>query len=410
MRISHRTPTVNLRRAPTTPKITFLRATTYPLLHGIKTSAGVRFSRKKEDFIREFNRGKKRRLNRLANWRYERHFAGERTYYFVGTPNRRAPLTLAMIDIDCHAQGTLADALAFAELLRRKWPKIAFEPSTNGNGVHGYVLVRKEGAGAAEVNAALKCFERRLKLLLSESGIAAETVEVKGSLPEIQYDTDGRISSMTFGSLAKVPRTLTAEQLENTQTFTFSELEAMDAPEVTTKARASCALNVGSVSGLLVSEGDLADLPKWERLAARLASGADLKTSTRHVATPTDLAITLMILKVLSRNPNPDGSMPTARVKGLWQSLYEAGDIGRPFSYHRFKTARDYLSDRGHLSWTENAYSPGTACKWTLIPELLRLSERGEEEASFADTTRAPDGPGLRPVRQQLRNRRGGQE
>jgi hypothetical protein len=341
-------------------------------------------------------------MNRLANWKYHLHFAGERTYYFVGNPSRRAAFTLALVDIDCHGKGTRVDALAFADLLRERWPVLACEVSTNGNGIHAYVLVKKGGRGPAAVNTGLKAFERHLKSLLARSGIAAENVEVKGTCPEISYDAGGRITAMRCGTLAKLPRTLTAEQLENTQTFTVDELVEMDVPQAE-KERKPRGLNVGSVSGLLVPEAELKNLPRYERLAKRMTSAQNLPTSGRHVATPADFAIVLMILKALSLNPNADGSMPTARVQKLWEALYDCGDVARPFSYHRFKTARDCLSDRGHLSWTDNAYGPGTACKWDVAPGLLRLLNTQEKkEASFADTTRAPDGPGrrLRPVRQ----------
>src|SRR5262245_16347579 len=94
------------RRAPTTARIAFLRSVPHPYLFGVRTAAGeVRFAWRKERFVREYNRGKKRRLHRLANWRYERHFAGAETYYFTGASSKRAPRTLALVDIDCHRRG-----------------------------------------------------------------------------------------------------------------------------------------------------------------------------------------------------------------------------------------------------------------------------------------------------------------
>jgi len=48
------------------------------------------------------------------------------------------------IDIDCHKTGTLEGAIAFANHLKDTlFPNLYFEVSTNGNGVHGYIIIEK---------------------------------------------------------------------------------------------------------------------------------------------------------------------------------------------------------------------------------------------------------------------------
>ena len=49
-----------------------------------------------------------------------------------------------MIDIDCHSSGTLEGATQFAQFLKENhFPDLYYEISTNGGGVHGFVVVDK---------------------------------------------------------------------------------------------------------------------------------------------------------------------------------------------------------------------------------------------------------------------------
>jgi hypothetical protein len=386
------------RRAPTTARIGFLRETTYPHLYGVKLPEGPRPSRTRERFVADYNRVPKRRWSRrLANYRYEEHFAGEQTLYFYGRPEKRAALSLAMVDIDVHKTGTTADARKFAELLRDRWPGLAFEPSTHGNGVHGYLVVQKRGRPTAEPNAALKALERHLDQLLADSGLDIQCVEVKGTAPEFRYDAEGRIEidTLKFGMLAKLPRTLTAEQLDGLPRFGLDELLALDPPPrpkaPATRRRGP---NAGSVSGVLVSDAELADLPWYAELARTITGGENLRTSARQVATPEDFAVVLLLLKALHKNANADGSMPTARIRGLWESLHRAGDVRRQWNANRFKAVRDVLSDLGLLAWRDNKYATGRACKWAPSAELVRLVTL---KASSSLPLVSQSGPGPRP-------------
>ncbi len=50
--------------------------------------------------------------------------------------------TLLMLDIDCHASGTLEGATQFAEHLKQHFfPNLYYETSTHGNGIQGFVVV-----------------------------------------------------------------------------------------------------------------------------------------------------------------------------------------------------------------------------------------------------------------------------
>ena len=93
------------------------------------------------------------------------------------------------------------------ELVRDKlFPGLYLEPSTNGEGVHGYFILEKLGIKADLVRQALKNLERYLKKLAASVGADIACVEVKGLPPSVQYDDKGNITHITFGQWAKLPR------------------------------------------------------------------------------------------------------------------------------------------------------------------------------------------------------------
>jgi hypothetical protein len=149
-------------------------------------------------------------LDRLKNRDLDEHFDGSRTYYFTGNGSRDSDETLAMIDIDCHGRGTQAGALAFAEHLRANplfGDDLYIESSTNGVGVHGYVVVVKGCAGDRITNVALKVLDLYLKGLSYLGDFDIELVEIKGTCPELTWGlTRGRLEKYQSGQLAKLPR------------------------------------------------------------------------------------------------------------------------------------------------------------------------------------------------------------
>ena len=72
-------------------------------------------------------------------------------------------------------------------------------------------------------------------------------------------------------------------------------------------------------------------------------------TSSRAKVEAADLAIALPIVKFCSRKRNPDGTMPTARIKGIWDRLFEDGEVDRAFDYHRWRVIRDLIEVQGGL-------------------------------------------------------------
>ena len=107
-------------------------------------------------------------LSHLTNRNLANHFSGEDTFYFAG--NSWGPETLVMIDIDCHhGIGSLNGALAYAQFLKDTFfPDLYFEPSTNGVGVHGYFVVKKDGMKPEIVNDLLGQLQAYLRQTIYE--------------------------------------------------------------------------------------------------------------------------------------------------------------------------------------------------------------------------------------------------
>src|ERR1019366_7955819 len=98
---------------------------------------------------------------------FQEHMAGDEPWYFQGEGRQNIAETLVMIDIDClkcRGLGSKEGAVAFADHLKAVYfPGIWFEPSTNGNGMHGYFVLHKLGVHARDVNAQLRTFEKWLR-------------------------------------------------------------------------------------------------------------------------------------------------------------------------------------------------------------------------------------------------------
>jgi len=122
-----------------------------------------------------------------------------------------------------------------------------------------------------------------------------------------------------------------------------------------------------------------------------------------------DFAIACLLLRSFKKKPNPDGSLPSKRVKEMWVGLFEVGDVSRSWNQRRWKVIRDFLSSKGHIHWIDRRYQygqvingefvPGIACKFSITSEFADLLDTVAEVAdvvtssrggaSFRDTTAA---------------------
>ena len=167
------------------------------------------------------------------------HFTGQDTLDFWADGRKSTPLTISMIDIDCHRSGNPESAKAFADWLRDNYfPCLYHEPSTNGKGRHGYFVLFKEGFGDQAVSKMLKRLEKALKkplqvFLATYPEYQVENVEIKGT-PHIITWVKGekrKIETMKSGALAKLPRDIVSRfnEFKNTTVLNFDDIVDLEA-------------------------------------------------------------------------------------------------------------------------------------------------------------------------------------
>lgn len=405
---NHERPKRKHRRRRTTI-YKWLRDRTSSIDYGVKFRGHPIHCNKNEAVLEAFQR--QRWLSRMTNAKFDQHFAGIETYYFTGNSRTRANETLAMIDIDCHKTGTLAGAIRFAQYVKdHHYPKLYFEVSTNGNGVHGYIVVEKSGLAPKFLNPLLKRLDHHLKALLHAGDFEVENVEVKGTCPVFTWgEKRGELTNYKSGQLAKLPREAHRfEELKNTTRLSYMDLlklplvETVSREATVTLAATRESQPVGSVSGKVIGEDELERLSgHYREVASLLMETHSLATTGRAVATVEDVAIFLLVLRFCTANMNEDGSLPYARFEGLWSALHEAGDVHRPFDCKRFAAIRNYLSSLGLLDWEDNNYTPGRtdehgkdhrgkACRWKaseLLMGMLDEEKTGHDMAEIGESS-----------------------
>jgi len=326
-----------------------------------------------------------------------RHLVNDDTAYF--TANSLGDETLLMLDIDCHACGTLEGATQFAEFLRQNcFPNLYYEVSTHGNGIQGFVVVDRKLWKDADYKATLVNVEKWLRRMLHWTPFDVEDVELKGMPLVVSWGArKGQVKSVTFGSLAKMPRDwtrfgewlsttrMTAHELRKLpERFAVPEPEPEVEPQSETETEAKEPVpRKGSVSGKLVDPDEIRKLEPLARKLMRLGS-PEVGRSSRAVIVAEDVQVTLAILRACTLHMNADGSMPLKRTQAIWEAIHAAGDTTRAFCYHRFAAIRNMLSGLGLLDWEDETYQFGKACRWSASEKLMGMMEK---EFSSGNTT-----------------------
>ena len=358
-----------IRKAKKKAIYRWLRERTSSVDYGFKYNGHPIHCNTNEQVLDAFNGGNW--LSRMKNEKFDDHFSGDKTFYWTGNGSPKFPETLLNIDIDCHKTGSLAGAIAFAEFLRDTlFPNLYFEVSTNGNGVHGYIVIEKADLGATILNELSRRLQQHLRQILSTTNFDVQDVEIKGTCPVFVWgDKKGELQNYTSGTLAKFPReSHRFEELRNTTRLSYLDLlklpvveKVKSVPSDMQAVRFEGLPVAGSISGKVIGPEELAELDgHYRKVAETLMEEHVLKTTGRTVATVEDLSIFLMLLRYFTKNMNRDGSLPYARFKGLWSSVFESGDVGRSFECKRFATLRNYLSSLGLLDWQDDKYTLGT--------------------------------------------------
>lgn len=436
---------------------TWIRQRTSQICYGVKTKDGnPAHVNKNIDVYRHFQTLRagswSRRLSGLRNADMADHFAGIRTYYFTADGRSSVPEVLVNIDIDCHYSGSLKGALAYAEHLKStRFPGLYYETSTNGNGVHGYVVIEKGDLGDEGLNIALKQLDRWLKHELAVGHWDVEGVEVKGQAPEFTWgEQKYELKTYKSGQLAKLPREASTrgDELRGTTRVAVDELRRLKipvrdrgsnkvgvggkkptlrkSPVVSFSKSENCESGlsiasprfqpktIGSITGRHFGEEELKKLKgSYLMLSGELLRGEVRVVSGRKVVKEEDLAVFLMLLRFFTVSMNGDGTLPTARWREMWTALYKAGDVERAWCHHRFAELRNFFSGKDLLSWEDEdyvigsehrgRYVPGRAAKWHASVVLMTMIdgsaiEVGEEEKSKSTLygcTKSPEAKSL---------------
>jgi hypothetical protein len=303
------------------------------------------------------------------------HFAGQTTLYFWADGRKGTPQTLSMVDIDCHERGNPKSAKAFADWLTQNgFPNLFHEPSTHGKGRHGYFVLYKEGFGDIAVSDILGRLDKTLKKLLrvflaTHPGHQIENVEIKGT-PHVITWAKGegrRIETMKSGDLAKLPRDILDrfDEFKNTTVLSFGDISDLEEKVERIVIPGPEKLSVSKVKGSTPNH----PIPKDEVEGmggpyldfARSWINEPIATSSRARVEAEDLAIGLGIVKVCTSKPNADGTMPTQRIKAIWDKLFENGEVDRAFDYHRWRVVRNLIESKRGLEMVDRRFYTGFA-------------------------------------------------
>lgn len=338
------------------------------------------------------------------NWdKTNAHCYGLRKLYFAGAGESKKPFSLILIDVDCKRKGTPEGAREYLQFLRDGYfPNLYFEPSTHGNGGHGYFLLEKGDHSEKYLNKMLfETFTPWLNHLAVDFDI--EFVEIKGTMPVIEWGRKKlEVLNYKSGTLAKVPKGLITrfDELKNTTRISAGDIlfhlptyDISDELKKKSISPVSVEASCGSVTGKHFDANTLAELNKGSRfhiVAESLLKSHTLKTSGRSVVTTEDVSIALMVGEWLTKNLDSNGAMPTKRWANLWKALYKAEDVDRAWDHKRYAVIRNYLSSLGLIEWEDESYQPGwhkddgtyikgKAAKWHFSEELMeQLANAGE--------------------------------
>jgi hypothetical protein len=314
------------------------------------------------------------------------------TMFFAGDGRKTTPYCLANIDIDIQKKlklGSTEGAIAFVKRLQEIWPDLYWEMSTNGRGIHGYLIVDKRRYDARETNAALKSLQNYLRSLAVDYDI--EAVEVKGTCPIVEYGVWGekRIESIQHGQLAKFPREYERfQEWKKTTCVTVRELLKLE-PQINQvdniKLITTSNEYTGSCSGIPFND-ELLKRYKSEdltELAERWLGKYGIAAAKRSLVRPKDMALSMAIIVHCTQDRNKDGSIPQARVEAIWNVARSTGLTDKSWDHHVFTAARNWLEAHGYLVIEDFGYTPGynqggeyvkgQAARWAASEYLIDL-------------------------------------
>jgi len=382
------TGSASVAQGPSKPLFTracrFLNGLISKVTWGKKTLDGPRHGNLKCEIIGLKNR-ERMYLRSITLKRYAEHLSGLGTYYF--THPEGASRGLIMLDIDCHHKGTLEGAIKCAQWIKAHvFANLYFEASTNGKGVHGYIILERKNTDAQAVKDWMKKLQEYLQGY--QHLFDVEMIEIKGQPTTTQYQTfqyqgyrmqTYKVQDVCCGTLAKLPREI-LNRWDEFEATTTVDIAAFPFPLIVgAREQEERDRPVGSGGNFI---GDWKPLEPLARKIMgereRVQVGEDRNVSV----TVEDMAVLLAILSFCSRHMNVDGTLPTNRVMALWENMYSTGTTSRQWNARRYAAARNVLDQAGGIAWEDHHYFPGagTACKWQLTDEILEEIEQYTKE------------------------------
>jgi hypothetical protein len=377
------------------------------------------YARKEDGLIRRFSNeqliqfyNKSGFMGSPTNDQLRDHFAGEETLYFWADGRKGTPLTISMIDVDCHKTGDPESAIAFADWLEDNYfPCLYHEPSTNGKGRHGYFVLFKDGFTDIAVSNILKKLEKSLKKLLqyflaTHPQYQVENVEIKGTPHLITWAKGARrkIESMKSGFLGKLPREIVSrfDEFQKATVLSFHDIDELehkaDQLVIPEPKKLTIFKGAGSTSTHPISKDEIDAINGPYLDFAKTWVSEPVGTSSRAMVEAADLAIALPIVKCCSQKRNADGTMPTKRIKRIWDAMFAESEVERAFDYHRWRVIRDLIEKHGGLEIEDRhfytgfvneggEFSKGMAAKWRMadwliekLDEIIELGYEPEDE------------------------------
>ena len=246
----------------------------------------------------------------------------------------------------------------------------------------------------AYANAVLRRLDKALKDLQASDRADIENVEIKGLIPEFDWDATQKCWQVgNSGTFAKLPR---GHAVMNTCEISIPQLLAIIA-EIE-----KVVLHNPPVDPVASKKQHRHGSTKWiseDLFAATEGLELRIKCRGRRIANGDDLRVVIAYDRFYDQHPNKDGSNPVARAAWFWQQAILLGFTTRSWHPSNFKAVRDHLTNRGCHEWESNEYQyhrgidgkrlkPGFACKWSV--NLARLEQVIEEMRSCGSAAREP--------------------
>jgi len=324
-----------------------------------------------------------RHCTAITNSLLQAHEQNKATVYTVPAQPNHHGKGMWGIDVDCHKSGTIEGAKKAAEMLGYYLPGVYTETSTNGKGVHGYVIIDYQDHAQDDTTWIKESYVKFIKTLNKKAkqiGIDIELIEAKGLSVNVVRSDNGSLNMTDSkqGVLIKTPRDI--KSAVETCVYTIEQLEQLtDEIEASIPEEQEIIKTGGSDAGGSNAMFTEEDFDRLQPLAQKIYDDNDLDTvvlSNRvkvSVEDITAMLLTLLFCKKHPRKEHANGALPCTRLRKLWAIMRKAGIITRAYDPKRIKCIRDLLADYEFLDFKSATYSSGKAMCWGISDDFEDL-------------------------------------